>query len=181
MEEAVGTLVTCLFSIWFVISVASQFSDNVSAAFPRMSMFALVPAWTFFAPNPGTHDMHLLYRDRTADGAEGTISYIPTIPGRRWFHAIWNPDKYENKIVSDCSDSLLEQMHQLNKSAREPRIILLSAPYLMLLNIVMRMPSTTDAAVARQFIIARNSQYGSGAEPEISFISEFHKFVGVLS
>ncbi|MGH9877055.1 MAG: hypothetical protein ACRD5H_05405 [Nitrososphaerales archaeon] len=180
MKEAVGIIVTVLFSFWFVISVASQFSDKVAAAFPRMSMFALIPAWTFFAPRPGVHDLHLLYRDRAADGTEYTVSYIPTIPGRRWFHAIWNPYKYHNKIVSDCSDSLLEQFHLLKKSAREPRIILLSTPYLMLLNIVMRMPSSTDA-VARQFIIAQNTQCASRRERDILFISEFHKFDGVLT
>ena len=178
MTEAVGAIVTGLFLFWFAISVASQFSDKVAAAFPRMSMFALIPTWTFFAPRPGVHDLHLLYRDRTAAGTEYTVSYIPTIAARRWFHALWNPYKYHNKIVSDCSSSLLEQLHLLKKNSREPRIILLSTPYLMLLNIVMRMPSSRGA-VARQFIIAQNTQHPSRRERDILFISEFHKFDGL--
>ena len=180
VKEAVGIIVIGLFCCWFVASVASQFSDKVAAAFPRLSMFALIPAWTFFAPTPGVHDLHLLYRDRAADGTERTVSYVPTIPVRRWFHVIWNPGKYHNKIVSDCSDSLLEELHLLRKNAKEPRIILLSTPYLMLLNTVMHKPPSEDA-VARQFIIAQNNQCVWRRERQILFISEFHRFDGVLT
>lgn len=176
MKEAVGIIVAGLFSCWFAISVASQFSDNVSAMFPRMSMFALVPAWTFFAPKPGVHDLHLLYRDRAANGAEGPVACVPTLSGRRWFHALWNPRKYDNKIVSDCSDSLLEQLRLLEKGGRDPRMIMLSTPYLMLLNIAMRMPPSSDA-VARQFIVARNSHCAPRAERGILFVSDFHRLL----
>jgi hypothetical protein len=180
MRQVVGIVVIALFSIWFVISVASQLSDRVNQIFPWMSMFALIPAWTFFAPTPGVHDLHMLYRDRLADGMESALSYVPTIPRRRLFHGLWNPDKYDNKIISDCFDSLLDQLRIINENDRDPRLILLSTPYLMLLNIAMNMPSSSDA-VARRFIIAQDAQFAPKVEREILFISEFHRFDGVLT
>lgn len=178
MLDAVGITISTLYIAWFAISVAAQVSDRVSAEFPRMSMFALVPHWTFFAPRPGVHDVHLLYRDRSATGENGTVSCVPTIRRRRLFHAIWNPRKYNNKIVSDCSDSLFDELLYLEKHSRDPRTVLLSTPYLMLLNIAMSMPLSVGA-VARQFIIAQSVQCGSRIDREIIFVSEYHKLDGV--
>ncbi|MFQ6395145.1 hypothetical protein ACLMAJ_16975 [Nocardia sp. KC 131] len=175
-----GVTVIGLFSIWLALSVASQIiPDRVHAMFPRLSVFGLIPAWTFFAPRPGVHDIHLLYRDRSADGTVTGVMYIPTIPGRRWFHFIWNPRKYENKILADCIASLFEQLHALKKSDRDLRAILLSSSYLTLLNIVMHMPPSSGAE-ARQFVIAENARGRRLNDRHISFISEFHRFEGVL-
>jgi hypothetical protein len=163
------------FVAWFAVSVASQFSDRVGDRFPRMAVLGLVPLWTFFAPRPGMHDMHLLYRDRLIDGSLGESSYVPLIEARRWYHAVFNPQKFRNKVFSDLADSLITQHHTLIARGEGVRVVMLSTPYLMMLNLVMRMPRTPYGE-ARQFIIARSKSFDPAADRALVFLSEFHHY-----
>jgi hypothetical protein len=174
--ELVLEIAVCLwFMAWFAISVASQFSDRVCDRFPRMATLGLIPFWTFFAPRPGVHDLHLLYRDKLSDGGCGTTLYVPTIEGRRWYHAIWNPKKFHSKVVDDLAAALHVQFVEIQRNANNLRILTLSTPYLMLVNLVMRMPRP-PGATARQFILALNSSCGPAPNRAILFVSEFHHF-----
>ncbi len=171
----IGVAVWLSLVFWFIISVISQFVDRLGARFPRMCAFGMIPRWTFFAPRPGTDDMHLLYRDELADAAIGDLAYVPTIDGRRWYHVIWNPKKYHNKIFCDLASSLRSQLRDIRDGYRDSRIIMLSTPYIMMMHMAMRMPRP-PCAVARQFILVRDQAFTTDPDRAVIFLSEFHQF-----
>lgn len=163
----------CL-AVWFAISIVAQFSDQVGDWFPRTASLGLIPLWTFFAPRPGMHDTHLLYRDRLRNGKIGSLSCVPSTEKRRWYHAIWNPGKYRNKVVADLNDSLMQYLARVAMQDRDIRVVVLSNPYLILANLVMQMPCPEEAE-ARQFILARDKNFGSDpGGRELVFMSSFH-------
>lgn len=165
------------FGAWFTLSVAAQFSDGVHARVPRLSALGLVPSWTFFAPRPGVDDVHLLYRDRREDGSIGPPAFVPTIEDRRWYHGVWNPGKYPNKVFTDLTSALRAQLRLVRQDDLDLRVVMLSTPYLVLLHLVMRMPRPPDV-VARQFLLANTTSLRGDPEREIVFTSEFHGFAG---
>ncbi|UFR06812.1 hypothetical protein KBP30_39075 [Streptomyces sp. Go40/10] len=162
-------------SAWFAVSVAAQFSDRAGDLFPRSKRLGLIPLWTFFAPHPGVHDLHLLYRDRLRTGEVREPSYVPTIDSRRLRHSLWNPEKFRNKVLSDLADSLVEQYSHLVKEGRDVRVIMLSTSYLVMANLAMKMPRPAEV-VARQFILARDKTFEASPAREVVFLSEFHRF-----
>jgi len=164
--------------LWFIVCIVSQFLDRVGMHFPRMSAMGLIPCWTFFAPRPGMDDTHLLYRDKLGNAGLGKLTYVPTIEDRRWYHAVWNPQKIQNKVFSDLTSSLRSQVRMVMQEDRDVRIVMLSTPYIMMVNLAMQMPRS-PAATARQFILARSNSFGSTPGREILFLSEFHRFESV--
>ncbi len=161
-------------SAWLAVSIVAQFSDRVGDYFPRSKRLGLIPLWTFFAPNPGVHDLHLLYRDKLKGGGVREAYCVPTIDRRCLRHSFWNPEKFRNKILSDLAESLVVQYAQIVKDQRNVRIIMLSTAYLVLVNLAMKMPRSPDV-VARQFILARDKTFESHPAREIIFLSEFHR------
>src|SRR4051812_27831403 len=62
--------------------------------------FALIPAWTFFAPNPGTSDTRLLWRQQYGGGA--TSPWHEAFPPRSSLvRGLWNPEKRIRKAITD--------------------------------------------------------------------------------
>jgi len=171
----IGWVVFILLAAWFIVSVAAQFSDRIAIHFPRLSSLGLIPCWTFFAPRPGVDDIHLLYRDRLSYAEIGELTYVPTIEDRRWYHFIWNPKKYHSKIFCDLTSSLRSHLHVLREKDHDPRIIMLSTPYIMILHLVMRLPRTPEVT-ARQFILASTKSLRTDPQRAIVFFSEFHCF-----
>jgi len=174
-DNTVSWAVFIVLAAWFVISVAAQFSDQVGTHFPRLSSLGLIPCWTFFAPRPGVDDIHLLYRDRLGDAAIGELKCVSTIDDRRWHHFIWNPNKYHTKIFYDLSCSLRSHLRMLREAGHDPRTIMLSTPYIMILHLVMRVPRPPEVT-ARQFILANTKSLRTDPERAIVFFSEFHCF-----
>lgn len=177
LGTVLGALVASVFAAWLLLSIASQLSDRVSARFPRLETLGLVPHWTFFAPRPSVHDVHLLYRDKFETDELGSVECVPTIESRRWYHGIWNPEKFRNKVIADITVSLGMQYLEAEKDERDLRFIMLSAPYMLAVNLVMRMPRPAGAT-ARQFILARDQPYGHEIDRQLVFLSEFHRFAG---
>lgn len=162
-------------SMWFIVSIAAQFSDRAGDHFPRSKHLGLIPLWTFFAPSPGVHDLHLLYRDKLRGGGVRETCCVPTIGRRCLRHALWNPEKFRNKILSDLAESLVTQYAQIVEERRDVRIIMLSTAYLVMANLAMKMPQPPDVT-ARQFILARDKTFEPHPAREIVFLSEFHRF-----
>ncbi|WP_405833251.1 MULTISPECIES: hypothetical protein [unclassified Streptomyces] len=166
----------CLWlTTWLSVSVAAQFSDKVGDRLPRARALGLIPLWTFFAPQPGMHDMHLLYRDKLPGGSTGEIRSVPITEDRRIRHAVWNPKKFRNKVLWDAIDSLTAQQSSLSRDGRDLRAIMLSSAYLTLIGLAMQMPRPSNA-VSRQFIVGRDKSFGVGADRAVIFVSEFHGF-----
>ncbi len=51
-------------------------------------------------------DTYLLYRDRHDSGTFGELTCLTMPETRRWFHAVWNPNKFHSKVIDDLMSSL---------------------------------------------------------------------------
>lgn len=135
----------------------------------RYDYFAMIPVWTFFAPNPGTTDIHLLYRDKLTSGDVMRWREVPffTSPLR----AIWNPYKRLQKGLSDLGNEL--QDYAANH-LEHPELILTHIGFIALLNFVSRQPHAPSTAFT-QFVIARSYGRHSQTQAEVMFLSTFHR------
>lgn len=72
------SIVTFFFSAWFILTIFGQHpggSHRSRYVLHRLSSTIFMPHWSFFAPDPGTHDDHLLFRVVEIDGVDSTESY----------------------------------------------------------------------------------------------------------
>jgi hypothetical protein len=142
----------------------------VVAWLKRHDACALIPVWTFFAPNPGTRDVRLLWRERYSDGTlSAWRETTPPDPGP--WKGLWNPHKRARKAVTDACPSVLRRVG----SHPDSPLTVISVPYLMITNHVCSLPGAPMAR-ARQFLIAYTE--GDDADvlafPRIQFISHWH-------
>lgn len=165
-----------LLALWFLISLLAQFrrvawlGDWVSRVKSRDTL-ALIPAWTFFAPNPGTRDFELLFRDRLVEGQYTPWKELER-PVGSILRAIWNPAKRRQKAVVDMC-SLLTRMAAGNKTELGARQVVLSVPYLGLLTYVSSLKAG-PLSTSRQFLIATTFGHHSDKKPEILYVSHLH-------
>jgi hypothetical protein len=172
LESITFASLAILFTTWFILSILKQLHiDALRNHFGKYDRFSVVPSWTFFAPNPGRTDLHLLYRDGQADGSIGTWNEI-LHRRRRRFRAIWNPGKREDKVLRDCSQVLRRTATALP----DQRLLMLTVPYLIFLNVVCSAPASSKAVV-RQFALVEETRTGNQA-PEPIFVSSFHEIHG---
>jgi hypothetical protein len=118
-------------------------------------VFSVLPLWTFFAPNPGTTDTRLLWREAFSTGA--TSHWHELSPPRRGgaWQAVWNPNRRIQKAIADAGALLAE-----SRSREELDVVMLSVPYLMLLTYVAAQVGSAHG-IARQFLLVQTS----GDEP----------------
>jgi hypothetical protein len=131
---------------------------------------AFVPSWTFFAPNPGTTDTRVLWRECTVDGAVSPWhDLLPPTGGL--LRAVWNPLKRQHKLLTDTGPMVVRA------ALRNPTsdAVLVGLPYLLLLNRVMSLPSST-LAVSRQFLVVQTRHDGVEDEDiQPLFASRWHR------
>lgn len=161
MSIFLAALVGLLLSAWFAVTVFCQFPGR-----SVRDRLALVPRWTFFAPNPGEWDYHLVFRDYD-EGASPLMSWteIDEHVQRSPLNALWNPGKRYRKAVIDCCQLCLPYRNRLEA-------IRTSVPYLALLNVVMAQPRY-DGAGLRRFAIIGTKRFG-GFAPEVLITSDLH-------
>ena len=167
----IDLILITLFGVWLILSALNQFYHGKwIAPLKRRDKLGLIPIWTFFAPNPGRSDHHLLYRDETEDGV-GCWKEIDLRRGSI-VRAFWHPARRVNKAVNDAIHSLMRPRPEL-KDSRRGRMI--EVPYITLLSYVSRQPRGFNA-LRRRFLIARTEGVESHDRPKIIFISEAHRF-----
>jgi hypothetical protein len=118
---------------------------------------ALIPAWTFFAPNPGTTDTRVLWRELRCDGSVSVWKEILPPHGGA-LRGVWNPRKRASKILTDAGPMVYRLVSANPKSVMP----LISVPYLVLLHRVSSEKSS-PMTTARQFIVVQTS--GSDSAP----------------
>jgi hypothetical protein len=174
--------VVVVFTGWLVVSAANQRKDTrrwVSRV-TNVDICGLVPIWTFFAPNPGDCDTHLLFRDRDHDGRITCWREVK-LAGRRWFFDLWSPTRRIHKAIVDVAFDLsrpedpgpdapatTDGLPSVNKKR------VLSFPYLLILNYVCNLPGDFGAA-QRQFAIARTPGMQGRSQPHVMLVSAFHR------
>jgi hypothetical protein len=163
-------LVVGLFAMWLVLTVLKQMHIDVlgggRAAAGRALLSWVVPVWHFFAPTPGRHVTHILYRDRLPSGGYTPWREIPAPKRGQIPRVLWNPSKLRAKALID----VLNELSVLSsRYASSPQLLTLSVPYLLLLNHVSRLPRWYEA-VSTQFVLIRRGEEGD----ELVLLSGHH-------
>ena len=164
----VNTIVIGVFAVWWVLTAvyATPLRDRLPWRAPLLARF--VPQWNFFAPSPGVHDFHLLYRDKFSNGAVGVWQEVPPFTAHRhWMSAIWNPEKRIKKALYDLTltIALSKPVAQVDAAW-----IKLSVPYLLLANYVSSLDRPFSVS-ATQFLLMQSSP---GDAPAVLFVSDLH-------
>lgn len=156
--------------VWLLLSILVQFNNIRWLRIIRgIDVFCLLPAWTFFAPRPGTSDVNLLYRDRLVDGS--TTPWRATSfrdPG--WIRFLWNPYRRRQKCLFDMYQSLGMFAAEVKSVER----IVLHGGYIALLNFVSSLPRN-PLHISTQFLLAHTPGALRENEPQILFISAVHR------
>ena len=168
MTLCVASLVFIL-TIWLLLSVLNQFGRSRFRGLRPADPLQLLPLWTFFAPNPGVHDYYLLYRDKS-DGEPGTWQLAQPTQSRRWTSCLWNPDKVQNKVLSDLVQ-ILAGYHDPPKD--HGPAVMLTLPYLICLTMAISAAPLSPGAF-RQFVLARKRGLVTTDELLPILISDFH-------
>lgn len=162
------------FLVWFILSILFQLDQPWFHRISQRDRFGLLPRWTFFAPNPGTSDYHLLYRDRLPDGGFTDWVEIPMIAERQLASCLWNPDKRAKKVLADVAMMLIESSRVL--PPKDHSVLLVTLPYLILLNIVVNHQPAL-AGAKRQFVIAETLGFSFQEGPRLLMKSDLHAMV----
>lgn len=124
-----------LVGTWLGLTAAANLPKTVKLV-RKFDQLDLLPAWTFFAPNPGTSDSIILVRDVFPDGTTSPwrIAWreLPA-GGRMW----WRPDKRVSKLVTDCCSSI--------RQYETDRDVTLSSAYLIIAAMVEAGPHEAGA------------------------------------
>jgi hypothetical protein len=168
--EAIWTCaVATLLGLWLGASVIHQLSPAWWQRLARRDSLSLLPGWSFFAPNPGCEDTHVVYRDQ-CDGRWSewrALTAPPTGTRWRWF---WQPQRYTRKAAADLANGLRRSAGRYRDA---PRASLLSNAYVALLQWVSSQPA--DLGVShRQFAILTSSGFDRQQELAMLFLSEAH-------
>jgi hypothetical protein len=163
---------------WLIVSIVGQFHSKRINRIRRYDYFNLIPLWTFFAPNPGQSDYHLLYRDKLRDGSLTDWAEIPLTHRREVKAFVWNPMKRETKVLADIVNSvatLVDYHREQNTPVKTiGDAVMLSTPYLILMNIVLHRAKNTFQSEQRQFALAETHGFDSNGKPDLILCSPFH-------
>src|ERR1035438_8015564 len=136
-------LIVFILSAWCLLSVLNQLPLAMNERVRQLDFFHLVPRWTFFAPNPGISDYHLVYRIKRQTDEFDAWQEIHWLGGRNWFSCVWNPTKRRCKLQLDATMAIMSLYRQ--NAALEEGALVLTIPYLLLLNAVCSHCSDQDA------------------------------------
>ncbi len=168
----VEVLIISVLSAWFIGSILQQFGFKWFERISAYDAFLLLPIWTFFAPNPGRSDYHVVYRDRRADGSVTAWREVEVAECRRPYTWLWNPEKRSKKVISDFVATIATM--KLRDRASDAAVML-SLPYLLLLNTVCNI-DTDPGATHRQFVLLETFGFNPTAAPQVLLRSDFHPF-----
>ena len=160
-STTVSWIVIPALSAWFVLSVLAQWrGGRLVERLIAHDRFGTVPLLTFLAPVPMTDDLHVLYRDRSADGA--LTPWRELDPDRApALRPVWNPGLRVSRAMADLCSAVI------GSAAAPPapgRLLLLQAPYLLVLGTVCANPAAPQAQ-SRQFLVARTRGRDGEASP----------------
>ena len=162
------TAIIVVFAVWLLLTCLGQKEGPVNDAIRRWDVFSLLPRWTFFAPNPGTSDHHLLYRDRIDEDTYTHWREIPLCESRSFLGAFWNPGKRNKKALTDSTSNLLMITRKMELWGLKTTL-----PYIALMNYVSSIPRS-HMSEATQFMVLDTYGHITAEEPRLVVRSEFH-------
>jgi hypothetical protein len=146
-------LIVGVLASWFVLSCLNQVRRGawVPGLVRRLDIFRFLPIWTFFAPNPGSTDVRIFFRDHSGHGVGPWRLADRDDDVVRAVRALWNPRKRVRKAISDAVAAL----ESARRRGTPVSHLVVDASYLLLLFHVNDQPDDF-ATTARQFAISRN-------------------------
>jgi hypothetical protein len=161
-------VVSCL-AVWLLATCLAQFNYSWVRRVVSDPLH-IIPRWTFFAPNPGTSDFHLVFRQVSVTGEMSHFREMSTRRRRR-LAVLFNPEKRANKALHDLSVMLASLIATRNW---DETTIQYSFPYLGLLNMALTQPRdpTTEKI---QFCLLCTSGYRDSGSPVMIITSGFHR------
>jgi len=127
--SALELVVATFFLLWLGASALNQLPGELCRWLKRHDVIAAIPAWTFFAPNPGKSDFFLLYRDRSPEGYASPWRVVHVDGKAGMISAVWNPIKRRNKALTDHASELLYLAARYRRQS-----LVVTLPYVVLLN-----------------------------------------------
>jgi hypothetical protein len=155
---------------WAGLTVAKQFRKTPRFLTRVDPINTAIPVTTFFAPNPGKTDIHILKRDKMSDGAVTEWEEIPLIERRSLRHMLWHPSRRVEKLLPDA----VSELTQVALDEQRIEYLQLTIPYLSLLNFVTHSCPHPEGAREVQFLIVSSAGFEENEEPRTLFASDFH-------
>lgn len=163
-----------VYGLWLLLTICNQF-DGQNAVIRLVNSLIVIPRWTFFAPRPGIHDYHLLYRIRSSTGEVQPFREIPIRnPHRSLSAAVWNHRKRLPKMLADIVTLLTQSMGALRAQRRDAALLKLTFYYLVLLHIVGTYCQHEEAGCNVQFALVQTEGHLFQLAPEVLFSSDYH-------
>jgi hypothetical protein len=168
--------ITCtLFTSWFVLSVFFQFR-KLSAKMSRYDPLGLLPRWTFFAPNPGIYDYHIVYRAIAGEDTKVNESFTATSwQNIQIFRAssaipfLWNPERRVSKTVSDATNSIIGVLRQ---STKGQDLVCYTPAYFLITHLAQR---ATALGTKIEWAIVRSHGFRGDRVISPVFVSNVHE------
>lgn len=164
---------------WFLLSVLWQFKFSFLKPIQKFDFLQLLPNWTFFAPNPGTSDYHLIYKTDCC-GEEENWKEIPIIQNRSLVHFFLNVEKRKLKTLIDCIHGMVSVnnnniLFKLTDEA-STKSLCISVSYMLLLNAVENEIRKGGVTKETDFQFAIVESYGfiPKNEPHVIITSTIH-------
>jgi len=172
VKDLVVYSIIALLITWFILSILFQFNFKWLAYINKYDSFGFLPKWNFFAPNPETSDYHLLYRNFDQDNGFDSWIEIPITEKRKIYSVIWNPEQRSKMILLTVASIIATT--DWEGTSKPSKLITLSLPYLILLNLVVHHGNNTNKTISRQFVLVETAWEGSATEPKILLLSALH-------
>ena len=170
-----------LFSLWVGLTILWQFKKvrEEWRFLQYVNVFNWLPVWTFFSPNPGMTDVHLVFRDKDDEGQISDWQEAEFMQVRKPVHTFWNPNKRLIKLMVDATSEVkIIQMGLKEHSAAEimdnPQITF-SKGYLILLHFAFSFPGIYEGSKSRQFALVYSSNMEKTRTITPIFISGYHE------
>lgn len=168
MRSFVDLIILGALVCWFALSIANNI-PRWKDALARYDTLSLLPAWSFFAPRPGTNDFHCLFRDMLEDGTLTPWTELTVVEERSIFTVFFNPQKRALKALLDIAGELSSP--SLNQPGS--KAIVLSLGYLSLLNYLSGIQHAATS-IQTQFMLMTSSGARLTDQPSVYFLSHFH-------
>lgn len=164
-----GIFGLAIFAAWFLLTIAFQKKNSLSASITRFDRFNLIPRWSFFAPDPGASNYHFIYRSR--DDETGVRPWLEVdLSPRGPLFFIWNPGKrYRESMIE------LFQLLALSSINHPAERLQFTAPYIILLDIArQRLGSSLSSRASYQFALVETRGASGSSVPRVRFYSLTH-------
>lgn len=170
MRNIAFIVVAAVFALWLAASAVGQFGRK--SRWLRASPLGWsLPEWRLFAPDPGDHDYHLVYRYQLASGDCSEFEEAP-VYSRARFRPVWNPEARKQKMLRDTVRALGNSVRRYagEESEATRAEIARLAPYRLLLGAVTA--SCAPQAWGIQFVVLRETP---AKRLDLYFVSSWHQ------